>query len=834
MATEISKIVLKRGTTAKAVAYTGPVGEVVVDTDLRTLRVQDNVTPGGVLLSKEGHAHAVADVSGLQTALDAKAPLVSPALSGTPTAPTATAGTNTTQLATTAFVASALAAGVGTATKLQTARTIALAGDVTGSASFDGSANVTITAVVADDSHQHTFANLLGLPTTIAGYGITDAQPLDSDLTAVAALSGVGIMTRTGGGTAALRSLAVSGTGLSINNADGLTANPTIAINATDLNTAGTVVARDVSGNFSAGTITAALSGNASTATKLQTSRTIGLSGDASGTAAFDGSANATIAVTLGNSGVSAGTYKSVTVDSKGRVTSGTNPTTLSGYGITDAQPLDADLTAIASLVGASGILKKTALDTWTLDTSAYLTGNQSITVSGDASGSGTTAISLTLANSGVSAGTYKSVTVDAKGRVTAGTNPTTLSGYGITDAALATHNHTVDGLSNVTIATKASGDTLTWNGTAWVNTAQSALVAGNATKLSTGRTIALTGDVSYTSGAFDGSANVTGTATLAASGVTAGSYGSATQVGTFTVDSKGRLTAAANVTVTPAFASITGKPTTLSGYGITDAVSSSLLGAASGVATLDATGKIPSIQLPSYVDDVLEYANLASFPVTGTSGIIYVTLDTNKVYRWSGTAYIEISAAPGSTDAVVEGTTNLYFTVARAQAAVTTITGNAGTATKLQTARTVSLTGDATGSVSFDGSANVSISTTLANSGVTAGTYPKVTVDAKGRVTAGAALAATDIPSLDWSKITTGKPTTLAGYGITDALGASTYTAADVLAKLLTVDGVGSGLDADTLDGMSSTQFIYKTAGGLLAPVATGDLVLDCRDGAI
>ncbi|MGZ3802050.1 MAG: tail fiber domain-containing protein, partial [Bdellovibrio sp.] len=59
----------------------------------------------------------------------------------------------------------------------------------------------------------------------------------------------------------------------------------------------------------------------------------------------------------------------------------------------------------------------------------------------------------------------------------------------------------------------------------------------------------------------------------------------------------------------------------------------------------------------------------------------------------------------------------------------------------------------------------------TLATTGVTAGTYPKVTVDVKGRVTAGASLSVTDIPNLDWSKITTGKPTTLSGYGITDSL---------------------------------------------------------------
>ena len=75
-----------------------------------------------------------------------------------------------------------------------------------------------------------------------------------------------------------------------------------------------------------------------------------------------------------------------------------------------------------------------------------------------------------------------------------------------------------------------------------------------------------------------------------------------------------------------------------------------------------------------------------------------------------------------------------------------------------------VTISGDASGS------GNGSITLTLANSGVTAGTYTKVTVDTKGRVTSGSSLSASDIPALDWSKITSGKPTTLAGYGITDA----------------------------------------------------------------
>lgn len=93
-----------------------------------------------------------------------------------------------------------------------------------------------------------------------------------------------------------------------------------------------------------------------------------------------------------------------------------------------------------------------------------------------------------------------------------------------------------------------------------------------NADKLSTSRTISATGDVTYTT-TFDGSGDVTGTATLADSGVTAGTYQDATHVVPVTVDAKGRITTVgAPVLITPAFADVTGKPTTVSGYGITDA----------------------------------------------------------------------------------------------------------------------------------------------------------------------------------------------------------------------------------------------------------------------
>jgi len=94
-------------------------------------------------------------------------------------------------------------------------------------------------------------------------------------------------------------------------------------------------------------------------------------------------------------------------------------------------------------------------------------------------------------------------------------------------------------------------------------------------------------------------------------------------------------------------------------------------LNAPNGLARLDGSGLIPAALLPSYVDDVLEFANLAAFPATGESGKIYVARDNGKTYRWSGSAYIEISASPGSTDAVPEGSVNLYFSQARARQSI-------------------------------------------------------------------------------------------------------------------------------------------------------------------
>ena len=238
-------------------------------------------------------------------------------------------------------------------------------------------------------------------------------------------------------------------------------------------------------------------------------------------------------------------------------------------------------------------------------------------------------------------------------------------------------------------------------------------------------------------------------------------------------------------------------------------AIPSSEKGAANGVATLDASGLVPTSQLPSYVDDVLEYANLAGFPVSGETGKIYVTQDTNKIYRWSGSAYIEISPTAG----------------------------NADTATKLATARTIALSGDVTGSVSFDGSANVTITTAVgndshthafanltskpttlsgygitdavaSNTAITAGTATKITYDAKGLVTAGTTLAATDIPNLDASKITSG---TIADARLSGTYSGFTHKIDGVNTVYTTPSNGSSDTKARTVYGLAE----YRSAAG-------------------
>ncbi|RVC71289.1 hypothetical protein EN759_00295 [Mesorhizobium sp. M00.F.Ca.ET.038.03.1.1] len=115
-----------------------------------------------------------------------------------------------------------------------------------------------------------------------------------------------------------------------------------------------------------------------------------------------------------------------------------------------------------------------------------------------------------------------------------------------------------------------------------------------------------------------------------------------------------------ATVASSGSYADLSGKPTLGSAAALNAGT------AAGNVPVLDSGGKMPASALPSYVDDVLEFANFAALPATGETGKIYVTIDTNGEYRWSGSTYTQLVASPGSTDAVPEGSTNKYFTESR------------------------------------------------------------------------------------------------------------------------------------------------------------------------
>lgn len=147
-----------------------------------------------------------------------------------------------------------------------------------------------------------------------------------------------------------------------------------------------------------------------------------------------------------------------------------------------------------------------------------------------------------------------------------------------------------------------------------------------SATKLTTARTIALSGDI-VGSASFDGTANLSVSTTIQPNSVSTVAIAPVGTAGTYTkvtTNDKGQV--------------ITG--TVLS---------------ASDIPSLDAskivTGRIDAARLPAYVDYVLEYASLSVFPVAGESGKIYIALDTNKAYRWSGSVYIYITS--GAVDSV-------------------------------------------------------------------------------------------------------------------------------------------------------------------------------------
>lgn len=259
-----------------------------------------------------------------------------------------------------------------------------------------------------------------------------------------------------------------------------------------------------------------------------------------------DITANRTIS--MPNTGT-AGTYRSVTTDAQGRVTAGTNPTSLAGYGITDAQPLDSDLTAVAGLTG-TGMVVRTGAGTATTRT---ITAGAGITVSNGDGVSGNPIVAITNAITAGSAGSatqVPAITYNTQGQLTAVT-PTAIA---IPSTQITDFNEAAQDAVGAILTDTSSVD-FTYNDAG--NTISAAVLPAGVNHDALQNFVANEhidhSSVSILSGTgITGGGDLTTTRTLNLSntGVTAGTYGTAAVYPIITVDAQGRLTNVTTQTV--------------------------------------------------------------------------------------------------------------------------------------------------------------------------------------------------------------------------------------------------------------------------------------------
>ena len=612
---------------------------------------------------------------------------------------------------------------------------------------------------------------------------------------------------------------------------------------------------------FISGIVAPSISGNANTASVLQSGRNITVSNDATSVPiSFNGSADITIPITLSNTGVVAGTVNTsssmitpFTIDSKGRITNTETainispsyaniqlkPTTLSGLqlfdltGMSTVNPIMDSITTI----GISTLAAR-ADHIHPSDTSkASLSG---ATFSGAITGTTFTGTSFNSITA------LSSTSPIMASTATIGTSTT---------VARADHIHPSD-------TSKAPINNPTFTGTV---TGINASMVGlgnlsNIQQLPYSQTLSITGDftapiTNLNTGTIAG--------TLVNSGVTPGTYNNGTSITPFTIDSKGRITNAGTaINVTPNWTNITSKPTTITGFGInmTGADISTALGYipanSSSLVLGDGTSNDQTLinfntgtTLPSFYysnklfgisgDDTVYlkptastnglsfivnsnsttytgagtlsttaaaqqfiYRSTSLNSITGVRGLIQgLNASSNDPYMgaqwdssyWQGVTLINSST--GITDIRINnnncasnftiignGGTNAYLY--NYSLNTHTFTGNisapsfignaststsSGTTTKLSTARNINLIGDQTGSASFDGSSDINITTSLVS--------------------------------------------------------------ANLLTKLKTVDGSGSGLDADLLDGHDSTYFQPVLVSGTSVKTINSSTILGSGD---
>ena len=529
------------------------------------------------------------------------------------------------------------------------------------------------------------------------------------------------------------------------------------------------IFAAAVKVNPSTGTVTAtkfsgAVSGNADTATKFASAQSVALTGDVTGSASSQ--AGWSVATTLANSGVTAGSYGPsdnatpgygatfnvpyITVDAKGRVTAASTKTVKipasddTNNKVTQTVSTDnSELPILAKASNATSTVTDTSKfaaavklnpSTGTVTATKFvgpLTGN----VTGNVSGNAGTA---TKQSSTISDGNYADVVNVTDGTNRVGTIRIT-NNDGSTSMLLGVHNESNGAPAGLTITNTDGVLTANFPGTL---TATS--ITGNAssaTQFASNQSVTLTGDVTGTASSKAGWSVAT---TLANSGVTAGTYGNTSQQtpshgGTFnipyyTVDAKGRVTAGGTTTVK--LPSDNNTDTLMTQNVSTTNATYPLL----AVATADATANLGAktgifgagVKInPSDSKLIANY-----FIADGMDGIRFRQAGSNKYtsfIRNDGSSTYWLLTNANDPD----GTWNSFrpLTINNSTGACS-ISGNAATATKFASNQSVALTGDVTGSASSQ--AGWSIATTLKNSGVTAGTYNTVTVNAKGIATAG------------------------------------------------------------------------------------------------